>query len=439
MVAVGCGGANSGAPASTSASPPSAGAIDRTALPVAYPSNPAEKEIDARKAKAPARFEVTPPAGAPNVLLVMLDDFGFGQSSAFGGGVEMPTLDKLAADGIRYNNFHVAALCSPTRVALLTGRNHHSANAGAVMDIATAFPGNNGVRPNSITPVAEILRLNGYATAAFGKSHETAPWEVSVSGPTDRWPTRSGFDKFYGFIGGETNQWAPPLRRAHAHRDPDRSQLPLHDRHDEPGHCLGAAGTGPHAGSAVLHVLRAGRDACAAPCARVVMKSEGRFDGGWDRYREETLARQKKLGVVPPDTKLAPKPAAIKDWNALTPEERKVFARQMEICGVRRADRMRSAACCGLDELGVTDNTLVIYIVGDNGASPEGGLVGVVNEMAFFNGVPEPLDEQVKARSKLGGPDTYAHYAAGWAIAGNTPFQSASRWPPRPAATRTRW
>ena len=155
------------------------------------------------------RFEVKAPADAPNVVLILLDDFGFGQSSTFGGGVEMPNLDRLAGNGLRYNNFHVAALCSPTRVALLTGRNHHSANAGAVMDIATAYPGNNGLRPNSIVPLAEILRLNGYATAAFGKSHETAPWEVSISGPTDRWPTRSGFDKFYGFMGGETNHWAP--------------------------------------------------------------------------------------------------------------------------------------------------------------------------------------------------------------------------------------
>ncbi len=427
LAGVGCGGANSGAPASTSASLPPGGAIDRTALPVAYPSYPAEKEIDARKAKPPVRFEITPPAGAPNVLLVMLDDFGFGQSSAFGGGVEMPNLDKLAADGIRYNNFHVAALCSPTRVALLTGRNHHSANAGAVMDIATAFPGNNGVRPNSITPVAEILRLNGYATAAFGKSHETAPWEVSVSGPTDRWPTRSGFDKFYGFIGGETNQWAPTLYDGLTHietpTDPnyhfmtDMTNQAIAWMRQEQGltpdrpffmYFAPGATHAPH------HVPES-----------YIKKYEGRFDGGWDQYREETLARQKKLGVVPPDTKLAPKPAAIKDWNALTPEERKVFARQMEIFAAfgEQTDYEIGRLMTALDELGIADNTLVIYIVGDNGASPEGGMVGVVNEMAFFNGIPEPLDAQVTARSKLGGPETYAHYAAGWAIAGNTPFQ----------------
>ena len=401
--------------------------FDRRVLPIADPSYPAVTEIDARKATPPPRFEVKAPAEAPNVLIVLLDDFGFGQSSAFGGGIEMPALERIAANGLRYNNFHVAALCSPTRVALLTGRNHHSANAGAVMDIATAFPGNNGVRPNSITPLAEILRLNGYSTAAFGKSHETAPWEVSVSGPTDRWPTRSGFDKFYGFIGGETNQWAPTLydgmARIETPNTPNynfmtdmtnqaiawvRQQQGLTP--DRPFFVYFAPGAthAPH------HVPES-----------FIKKYAGRFDAGWDAYREETLARQKKLGVVPPDTKLAPKPAAIKDWSALTADERKVFSRQMEVFAAfgEQADFEIGRLMSAIEELGETDNTLVVYIVGDNGASPEGGLIGVVNEMNFFNGIPETLDEQLKYRDRLGGPDTYAHYAAGWAIAGNTPFQ----------------
>ncbi len=414
-------------PPADSASQPTPGTIDRSALPIADPSYPAASELDARKATPPPRFEVKAPAGAPNVVLILLDDFGFGQAGTFGGGIATPTLDRLAAGGIRYNNFHVSALCSPTRVALLTGRNHHSANAGAVMDIATAFPGNNGVRPNSITPLAEILRLNGYSTAAFGKSHETAPWEVSVSGPTDRWPTRSGFDRFYGFIGGETNQWAPTLydgmTRIETPPDPDyhfmtdmstqaiawvRQQQGLTP--DRPFFVYFAPGAthAPH------HVPES-----------YIRKYAGRFDEGWDRYREETLARQKALGVVPPATKLAPKPAAIKDWTALTPEERRVFARQMEIFAAfgEQADFEIGRLLTAIDEMGELDNTLIVYIVGDNGASPEGGLVGVVNEMAFFNGIPEDLDAQVKARDQLGGPATYAHYAAGWAIAGNTPFQ----------------
>ena len=183
--------------------------IDRTVLPIPEPTHKPITELDARRAKAPPRFEVKAPQGAPNVVIVLLDDMGFGNPSTFGGPIAMPTLDQLANEGLRYNNFNVNALCSPTRVALLTGRNHHTNNAGAVMEIATGFPGNSGQRPNSVAPLAEMLRLNGYSTAAFGKYHETPPWEVSVSGPFDRWPTRSGFDKFYGFIGGETNQWAP--------------------------------------------------------------------------------------------------------------------------------------------------------------------------------------------------------------------------------------
>src|SRR5437773_9127585 len=189
----------------------SAQQIDRTVLPVKEPTYPESTVLDVRDAKAPPRFEVKAPAKAPNVVIVLLDDVGFAASSAFGGPINMPTLDKLAAGGLRYNRFHTTALCSPTRTALLTGRNHHVNNAGAIMELATAFPGNTGIRPNSVAPLAEMLRQNGYSTAAFGKDHETPPWEVSVSGPYDRWPTHSGFDKFYGFIGGETNQWSPAI------------------------------------------------------------------------------------------------------------------------------------------------------------------------------------------------------------------------------------
>src|SRR5437870_6047957 len=185
--------------------------IDRTVLPIKEPTYPESTVLDARDAKAPPRFEVKAPAKAPNVVVVLIDDIGFGASSAFGGPINMPTLDKLAAGGLRYNRFHTTALCSPTRTALLTGRNHHVNNAGAIMELATAFPGNTGIRPNSVAPLAEMLRQNGYSTAAFGKYHETPPWEVSVSGPYDQWPTHSGFDKFYGFIGGETNQWSPAI------------------------------------------------------------------------------------------------------------------------------------------------------------------------------------------------------------------------------------
>ncbi|MBX9770637.1 MAG: sulfatase-like hydrolase/transferase, partial [Candidatus Obscuribacterales bacterium] len=184
---------------------------DRTSLPIQQPNIPHSKILDARNASPPPRFSVTAPASAPNVLIVLIDDIGFGQPSANGGPVHMPTMERLANNGLRYNNFHTTALCSPSRAALLTGRNHHRCNMGSITETATAFPGQTGERPNSVAPLAETLRLNGYATGAFGKSHETAAWEVSPSGPTDRWPTRSGFDKFYGFIGGEANQWSPTL------------------------------------------------------------------------------------------------------------------------------------------------------------------------------------------------------------------------------------
>ena len=215
------GGPFTGNPAASATREEAADSLDRTVLPIPEPAAPPITTLDARNAKAPPRFEVKAPAKAPNVLIVLIDDMGFGQSSAFGGPIHMPTLERMAKGGLRYNQFHTTALCSPTRAALLTGRNHHVCNMGSITETATAFPGQTGQRPNSVAPLAEMLRLNGYSTAAFGKSHETAAWEVSPSGPTDRWPTRSGFDKFYGFIGGETNQWAPAI-----YEDMSRIELP---------------------------------------------------------------------------------------------------------------------------------------------------------------------------------------------------------------------
>jgi arylsulfatase A-like enzyme len=198
--------------------------LDRTVLPIAEPKRPTYSELDARKAKPPARFEVKAPKGAPNVVIVLIDDIGFGGPSTFGGPIRTPTMDQLAEGGLRFNNFHTTALCSPTRVALKSGRNHHTANAGSIMETATAFPGNTGQIPNSVAPLAEMLRLNGYSTGAFGKWHETAAWETSVSGPFDRWPTKQGFDKFYGFIGGETDQWYPLIYDGVIKVDPPKSR-----------------------------------------------------------------------------------------------------------------------------------------------------------------------------------------------------------------------
>ena len=401
-------------------------ALDRSVLPIAEPPAPVYTELDARNATPPPRFEVKAPEGAPNVLIVLLDDMGFGQSSAFGGPIHMPTVEALANDGLRYNEFHTTALCSPTRIALLTGRNHHMNNMGAITEVATAFPGYTGQRPNAIAPLAEMLRLNGYSTAAFGKSHETPAWETSVSGPTDRWPTRSGFDHFYGFLGGETNQWDPAIyedmTRIHPTFPPgyhfmtdmtdkaiawvqsEKSLTP-----DKPFFIYFVPGAthAPH------HVPK-----------EWIEKYRGKFDQGWDKLREETLARQKALRVVPPDTVLAPKPEAIKDWDKLGDDEKKLFAREMEVFAGfgEYADTEIGRLVSAIDELGQLDNTLVFYIIGDNGASAEGGANGLFNEGTYFNRVAENVPEILKHLDELGGPNTYNHYAAGWAVAGDTPF-----------------
>ncbi len=399
---------------------------DRTVLPIPEPKNPHSTVFDARKATPPPRFEVEAPADAPNVLIVLIDDMGFGQSSAFGGPIHMPTVEGLAKNGLRYNHFHTTALCSPTRAALLTGRNHHMNNMGSITETATSFPGQTGQRPNSVTPLAEMLRLNGYSTAAFGKSHETAAWEISPSGPTDRWPTRSGFDKFYGFIGGETNQWAPLLYdgmiQVEPPHDPNyhfmtdmtnraidwvRYQKSLTPKKPFFVYFAPGATHAPH------HVPK-----------EWIAKYKGKFDQGWDKLREETLARQIKLGVVPAGTKLAPKPEAIKDWEKLSPDEKKLFARQMEVFAGfgEYADTEIGRLIGAIDELGQLDNTLVFYIVGDNGASAEGGMNGLYNEMTYFNGQHETVEDILKHYDQLGGPSTYGHYAAGWAVAGDAPF-----------------
>ena len=400
--------------------------LNRIHLPIPEPQVPLATELDVRNAKPPARFQVKAPAGAPNVLIILIDDMGFGQSSAFGGPIQMPNLEKLAKAGLKYNRFHTTALCSPSRAALLSGRNHHVGNMGSITETATAFPGQTGQRPDSVAPLAEMLRLNGYSTAAFGKSHETAAWEVSPSGPTDRWPTRSGFDKFYGFIGGETNQWSPAL-----YEDMTRIELPqdpnYHLMTDLANQAIKWTGAqksltpdkpfftyfAPGATHAPHHVPK-----------EWIAKYQGKIDQGWDKLREETLARQKKLGVVPQDTQLATKPEAIKDWDTLSADEKRLFARQMEVFAGfgEYADHEVGRLVQSIEDLGQLDNTLVFYIVGDNGASAEGTMNGVLNEMTYFNGVQESVPEILKHIDDLGGPNSYGHYAAGWAVAGDTPF-----------------
>lgn len=400
--------------------------VDRTVLPIQEPKRPIIKELDARNAVMPPAHEIKAPAGAPNVVIVLVDDLGFGATETFGGPIPTPTLERLAQNGLRYTNFHTTALSSPTRAALKSGRNHHTVNMGFITEMATGFPGATGQIPSSTAPVAEILRLNGYSTAAFGKWHETAAWEASVAGPFDRWPLHQGFDKFYGFIGGETNQWAPYLYDGTAQvelpDDPDyhfmtdmtdkasawiRYQKALTP--DKPFFVYFAPGAthAPH------HVPK-----------EWIAKWKGKFDQGWDKLREETLARQIRLGVVPPETKLAPKPQAIKDWDKLSADEKRLFAHQAEVFAAyldftdHEIGRMLSA----VEATGEADNTLVFYVAGDNGASGEGGVNGMFNEYTYFNGVQEKVEDMIKVMDKWGGPETYPHMAAGWAVAFDSPF-----------------
>jgi arylsulfatase len=400
--------------------------LDRTVLPVPQPARPVYDTLDARDVKTPPRHEVTAPHGAPNVLIVLLDDLGFGATSAFGGPLVTPTLDRLAAGGLRYNNFHTTALCSPTRTALKSGRNHHMCNMGFITELATGLPGATGEIPDAVAPLAEMLRLNGFSTAAFGKWHETASWEVSVSGPFDRWPHRQGFDHFYGFIGGETNQWAPYLHDGTAQvelpADPDYHFMDdMTDKAvawmkyqkamtpDRPFFVYFAPGAvhAPH------HAPKEWID-----------KWKGKFDQGWDKIREETLARQIALGIVPAGTPLAPKPEAIKDWDQLGDDEKRLYLRQVETFAgfLDYTDHHVGRLIDAIAETGQLDNTLIFYIAGDNGTSAEGGMHGMFNEYTYFNGVQEKVEDMLKVVDKWGSPETYPHMAAGWAVAFNTPF-----------------
>jgi arylsulfatase A-like enzyme len=409
--------------------PASAQQIDRTQLPIpdTQYKYPGKVPLDARDAKFPPIKPLRPPEGAPNVVVILLDDIGFGAPSTFGGGVNMPVLDSLAKQGLRYTQFHTAALCSPTREALLTGHNHHSIGMGAITELATSAPGYNSIRPNQVATVAEILKLNGYNTAAFGKMHQTPAWEVSASGPFTRWPVGEGFEKFYGFLGGETNQWAPMVFEGTTRIEPphtpgynfmtdmtDQAIAWLRFQHtmtpDKPFFIYFAPGAlhAPH------HTPKEWID-----------KYKGKFDEGWDKYREDTLARQKQSGLVPQNTQLAPWPPSVKHWNDLSADDKTAAERLMEnYAGFGEyCDHEIGRLFDALKEAGVSDNTLIVYIAGDNGMSAEGGLAGTLNEMTAFNGVPDTAANIVAHADEIGGPNSFPHIPVGWALAGDTPFQ----------------
>jgi len=404
------------------------GSYDRTILPMTPPTYPPYTELDARNATPPKPWHIKAPEGAPNVVIVLIDDMGFGQSSSFGGPIHMPTADRLASEGIRYNRFHTTALCSPTRTALLSGRNHHSNNMGGITEVATSFPGNTGITPQSCAYISEILKLNGYNTAQFGKNHETAAWEVSTSGPFTRWPVYKGFEKFYGFMGGETNQFFPAVYDGTNRVEVNSEDPNYHfteDMTDQAINWMLAQHSLTPDKPFFIYFATGATHAPHQPPASYINKYKGKFDEGWDVYREKTLAKQIEMGIVPEGTRLAPKPKFIKDWDKLSPTEKKVYSREMEIFAAfgEHTDDQVGRLYSTIEELGIADNTLFIYILGDNGTSAEGGANGLLNENTYFNGVKESVDELAENLNKLGTRESFGHMAAGWAVAGDTPFK----------------
>lgn len=372
--------------------------------------------------------EVTAPANAPNVLLILTDDVGFGASTTFGGPVPTPTMDRLAETGLRYTQFHTTALCSPTRAALLSGRNHHSASTGVIMELGSGYPGYNSLMPKSCGTFAEVLKQNGWNTAWYGKNHNVPDWHTSQAGPFDLWPTGLGFEYFYGFIGGDANQWAPALYENTKPVEPPHDAQDYFFDRDMADHCIerirmlnAVAPDRPW-----LQYYSPGTAHAPHHAPRDwIAKFQGKFDQGWDKVREETFARQKQLGIVPATAKLTPRPEGIPAWDSLTADQKKVYARMMEVyaAALAHADFQMGRILDAIEQEGELDNTLVIYIQGDNGASAEGSAQGLLNEMSFFNGVPEDFRQILERIDELGTEMTYNHYPIGWAHAMCTPFQ----------------
>ncbi len=408
--------------------------IQRAILPIPDVQHVGLTTYDAKDpdTKFPPIERLLPPTGAPNVLVILIDDCGFGATSAFGGPVPTPAADKLAKGGLKLTRFHTTALCSPTRQALLTGRNHHSVNMGGICEIASSAPGYTSVLPKSKAPLAMTLKLNGYSTAQFGKCHEVPVWETSPMGPFDQWPTGGGgFEYFYGFIGGETNQWYPAIYEGTVPMEqPKTPDEGYHFTEDMTDKAIGWVSQqkalmgdkpffiyfAPGATHAPHHVPKEWID-----------KFEGKFDKGWDKVREETFARQKKLGVIPADAVLTKRPDEIPAYNDMPADMKPILAREMEVYAafLAHTDHHVGRLVDKLEELEILDNTLIYYIFGDNGASAEGTPNGCFNEVAVLNGMgtletPEFLKSKI---DDFGGPDAYNHYAVGWAHAMNTPYQ----------------
>jgi arylsulfatase A-like enzyme len=400
----------------------------QTILP--QPDPPFKGTIGPRPSESVKDFpkEVTAPKGAPNVLLIITDDVGFGASSAFGGPIPTPTMERVANTGLRFNTFHTTALCSPTRAALLTGRNHHSVATGGIMEIGTGFPGYNTLIPQTKRGLGDILKLSGYNTAWFGKNHNVPDWQTGQTGPFDLWPVGLGFEYFYGFIGGDTSQYAPALVE---------NTRPIEPPHDDPNYNFDRdMATKAISWLRMQHAVAPDKPFFAyyAPGTAHaphhapkdwIAKFKGKFDHGWDKQRELTFAKQKELGAIPANTGLTARSEGIPGWDSLNADQKKVYARMMEVyaAALAHCDEQMGRIISAIEEMGELDNTLIIYIQGDNGASAEGSPQGLLNEMAFFNNIPESFPEVLRRMDELGGPMTFNHYPIGWAHAMDTPFQ----------------
>jgi arylsulfatase A-like enzyme len=408
------------------------------------PPPPFQGKIEASSDKSVPDWPAVPkaPRGAPSIVLILLDDVGFGAASTFGGPTATPELDKLAVNGLRYNRFHVTGICSPTRAALLSGRNHHQVGFGTVAEIASGYPGYNMTWKRETASVAEVLKQNGYSTAAFGKWHNTPGRELGPMGPFEHWPTGLGFEYFYGFFMGEASQWEPnlyrntlavpaPVKPAQGyHFTTDITNDAIHWIHqheaivpDKPFFIYFA----PGATHAPLHVPK-----------EWIVKYKGKFDQGWDKLREETFARQKKLGVIPAEAELTPRPAEFPAWDSLTPEVKKLLARQMEVYAgfLEQTDHEVGRLLGEIHKIGKADNTLVLYLVGDNGASGEGGMEGSDVNYATNVGAKTDLKTQLSHIEQLGSEKLDNHYATPWAWAANTPFQWVKQMPSHLGASR---
>ncbi len=384
--------------------------------------------LSAKDSKSDFPQPVQAPKGAPNIVLVLLDDVGFGASSTFGGPINTPTLERLAQQGLRYTQFHTTALSSPTRAALITGRNHHSVHTATVMETATGFPGYDSLMGKDTATVAEILRQHGWNTSWFGKNHNVPDWQSSQAGPFDLWPTGLGFDNFYGFIGGETSQWRPAVFDGTKPIEPYLGNPDYNFDYDIADQAIkwvrnqkAVAPDRPF----FLYYAPGATHSPHQPKKEWIAKYKGHFDQGWDMVREETLARQKKLGLVPAGTQLTKRHEGLAPWDSLNAEQKQLYAYMMEIYAgfLEQTDYNVGRVLEAIAQLGQLDNTLVIYIVGDNGASAEGGLSGMLNEVAGLNGIVEDINEVLKHKDDLGTWRTHNHYPIAWAHAMDTPFQ----------------